>query len=246
MIESKVNKELEKKIDLYVNGILTTEEIDELWIELIQDGYYLDYMKSVVNLKAVIDQKEESQEKSKIFTFQKVARYAAAAAVFVIVSIAGILNYSSSGNEMVSPISDIGLDVVRDVTGISETVTSEVIRRAIRLATDGDVDGAVALLESELKESTDAQLRADIALSLGSIQYNSGDYAASIESFELVAQQEGINVLTLERSYWFLGNAYFQLERLPEAENTFQKAYELNGAYSRVAKTYIDALQNVR
>ncbi|MEX2364939.1 MAG: tetratricopeptide repeat protein, partial [Balneolaceae bacterium] len=149
-------------------------------------------------------------------------------------------------NEMVSPISDIGLDVVRDVTGISETVTSEVIRRAIRLATDGDVDGAVALLESELKESTDAQLRADIALSLGSIQYNSGDYAASIESFELVAQQEGINVLTLERSYWFLGNAYFQLERLPEAENTFQKAYELNGAYSRVAKTYIDALQNVR
>ncbi|MEX2364919.1 MAG: hypothetical protein WD597_14900, partial [Balneolaceae bacterium] len=103
MIESKVNKELEKKIDLYVNGILTTEEIDELWIELIQDGYYLDYMKSVVNLKAVIDQKEESQEKSKIFTFQKVARYAAAAAVFVIVSIAGILNYSSSGNEMVSP-----------------------------------------------------------------------------------------------------------------------------------------------
>ena len=45
MIESNINRDLENKIDLYVNGKLTADEINDLWVELIQDEYYLDYTK---------------------------------------------------------------------------------------------------------------------------------------------------------------------------------------------------------
>lgn len=245
MIESKVNKDLEEQIDLYVNGKLSAEQIDELWAELVQDGYYLDYMKSVVNLKAVIDQKDKIKKTSPVLSLKKVSQYAAAAAMILIVGVVGILNYNSSVDALINPISDIGLDVVRDVSGVSETVTSDVIRRAIRLASEGESEEAVVLLQNELENLTEPQMIADIALSLGSIQYNSGDYASSVLSFDLLVQQPDINLLTLEKGYWFMGNAYFQLDRLPEAEEAFQKAYELNGAYSRVAKTYVDALQNV-
>lgn len=245
MIESKVNIDLERRIDLYVNGKLGSEEIDELWAELIQDDYYLDYMKSVANLKAVIDRKKEAASKTKVYSIQKVARYASAAAVILVASVIGVLNMNPSSEFSVQPVEQLGLEVVRDATGISETVTNDVIRKAIRLATDGDVREAISLLETELAKTSDAQLKAELALSLGSIQYNSGDYEASIDNFELVVAQENINVLTLEKGYWFLGNTYFQLDELEKAETAFQAAYELNGAYSRVAKTYVDALASV-
>ncbi|MGN8226216.1 tetratricopeptide repeat protein [Gracilimonas sp. BCB1] len=245
MIESKINKELERKIDLYVNGRLDAEQVDELWSELIQDEYYMDYMKSVANIKAVIDRKQKAKPSSKVHSFRKVAQYAAAAAVILIVSVVGVLNFNPSGDYSVSPIAEIGLDIVRDNEGFSPTVTSDVIRRAIRLATDGEVQEAISLLQTELEEATEPQLKAEIALSLGSIQYNTGNYSSSIENFKIVTAQENIEILTLEKGYWFLGNTYFQLDKLEEAGDAFQKAYELNGAYSRVAKTYVDALENV-
>ena len=150
MIENKVNKELEKKIDLYVNGKLNAEQTDELWTELIQDDYYLDYMKSVANLKSIIDQKKTTQPSTKIYSLQKVVRYAAAAAVIIIAGTLGIMNISTPNNISVSPVEQIGLDVVRDAIGISETVTNEVIREAIRLAADGDIEEATSLLRKYL------------------------------------------------------------------------------------------------
>ncbi|WP_103665463.1 tetratricopeptide repeat protein [Gracilimonas amylolytica] len=245
MIESKVNKELERKIDLYVNGKLNADETDELWAELIQDEYYLDYMKSVANLKAVIDKKKQAQPSAKIYSLPKVMRYAAAAAVILIAGVIGVMNYNTTENLSVGPIDQIGLDVVRSADGFSETVESEVIREAIKLATDGEVNEAVQLLQNEMETTNDTQLKAELALSLGSIQYNNGQYQESIESFELVITQNKIDVLTLEKGYWFLGNSYFQMDRLEEAEEAFKNAYALNGAYSRVAKTYVDALSTV-
>lgn len=245
MIENKANKDLERRIDLYVNGKLNAEQTDELWAELIQDDYYLDYMKSVANVKAVIDRQKAKQPTTKIYSFQRVAQYATAAAVILIIGLVGFMNLNPSGDFGVSPVDQIGLDVVRDSTGVSEMVTNEVIREAIRLATEGEVEQAISLLESELDVVETPQLKAEIALSLGSIHYNNGNYASSIENFELVIIQPDIEVLTLEKGYWFLGNTYFQLDRLEEAKQAFNKAYELDGAYSTVAKTYVNALNNI-
>lgn len=245
MIESKKNKELERKIDLYVNGKLNAEETDELWAELIQDEYYLDYMKSVANLKELIDRKKASQPRSKVLSFKKVIQYGSAAAIILIAGVIGIMNFSSSNDFSVNPVEQIGLDVVRDSNGVSETIENEVIRKAIRLATDGEVEEAMSILKAELANTEDSQVKAELALSLGSIQYNSGDYASSIENFEMVVAQENIEVLTLEKGYWFLGNTYFQLDQLSQAEDAFRKAYELDGAYRRPAKTYVDALSSV-
>ncbi|MFP8487666.1 hypothetical protein ACKGJO_01070 [Gracilimonas sp. Q87] len=242
MIESKVNKELERKIDLYVNGKLNADETDELWAELVQDQYYLDYMKSVANIKAVLDRNKQTQPSAKIYSLPNVMRYAAAAAVIIVAGVIGVMNYETTSNLAVGPVDQIGLDVVRSADGISETVESEVIREAIKLATDGEVNEAITILQNELQTTDDSQLKAELALSLGSIQYNNGQYQESIDSFEMVITQKQIDVLTLEKGYWFLGNSYFQMDRLEEAEEAFKNAYALNGAYSRVAKTYVDAL----
>lgn len=52
--------EVNEKIIRYVNGRLPDDEIDELWAEIIRDEHYMNYLKTLVNLKKVIEQKDHS------------------------------------------------------------------------------------------------------------------------------------------------------------------------------------------
>ncbi len=243
MIQNNFNKELERKIDLYVNGELNSDQADELWAELIQDDYYLDYMKSVANLKAVIEESRAEKPKTVVYAVRRYASYAAAAAVIVIAAVVGIMNYSTtSSTEMLKPLTEIGLDVVRS----TESVPDDVIKKAIQLAANGETEDAISLLEKELAAAKESQFIADLALSLGSILYNNAEYQSAIDRFQTVVEQEGIKPSVLEKGYWYLGHAYFQLNELELAESAFQKAYDLDGSFSRAAKSYIDAFGALR
>src|SRR5690554_2247939 len=209
MIQSNYNKSLGEKIERYINGELNIEQIDELWVELIQDEYYFDYMKSVANLKEIIITKREQAAKPKVLPFRRYASYAAAVATLLIVSVVGVMNYQSSydtrldqainlNNDSVKPISDISLDVVRAVEDPT-AIVNEVVKKAIRLASEGNATDAILLLQNELKVTTQPVIVAELALSLGSIQYNYGDYKASITSFKQVVSQDNINVVTREK-----------------------------------------------
>lgn len=252
MIQSNYNKGLEEKIERYLNGELNVEQVDELWVELIQDEYYLDYMKSVANLKEIIKTKREQAAKPKELPLRRYASYAAAVVTLLIVSVIGIMNYQSSfdtrldqpislNNDTVKPISDISLDVVRAVEDPT-AIFNEVVKKAIKLASEGNATEAILLLQKELETITQPTVVAELALSLGSIQYNYGDYKASITSFKKVISQDDISVIIREKGYYFLGNAHFQLNELAEAKVAFMEAYLLDGSYSRAAKRYIDAL----
>ncbi len=52
--------QVSEKIIRYVNGGLSDDEIDELWVEIIRDEYYMNYLKTIVNLKKVIEEKDRS------------------------------------------------------------------------------------------------------------------------------------------------------------------------------------------
>lgn len=243
MIESFNKKELETKIDRYINGQLSTEEIEELWAELIQDDYHLDYLKSVANLKAVIEQKREQEQR--ITQIKRYWSYAAAAVLALTIGVLTIVNYSGNLNgTQVEPVQSIELDYYRSGEGtVTDTEQSQIIRNAISLANSGNFEDAVTLLENELQKAEDPGWMARLNLNLGSLYYNEGGYTRSLSYYEeVIDRQESINVLMLEKAYWYSGNAHFQLDRLKEARANIQKAYALNGAYRRVAKSYLDAL----
>src|SRR6056297_738315 len=134
MIESNRNKDLEKRIEAYVDGDLSTREIDELWAELLDNEYYYDYMKSVASMKKVA---EDRQEKSRLqgSESQKAVWLSAAAAILLMIGAATIFNISTEPAENVSPISSIELDYYRSADGMAvdnaENVESDVVRLAI-------------------------------------------------------------------------------------------------------------------
>lgn len=242
MIESYNKKELETKIDQYVNGQLSPQEIDELWTELIRDGYHLDYLKSVANLKSVIQKRRVQRQAQK----RKRYRYYAAAAVAIlliaIMSVFTIININS--NAQLQPIQNIELDYYRSSEGaVSSGVQPEVIQKAIALANTGQIDEAISYLKEELSKASEPEWISTLSLNIGSLLYNQGEYKESIAHFErVIERKDAIDVLTLEKAYWYVGNAHFQLNHLTEARNNIEKAYDLDGAYRRVTQSYLKAL----
>ncbi len=247
MIESNVKKDLEYKIDLYVNGKLSQEEVDELWAELIQDGYYLDYAKSVANLKAVIESNRQRKQVAPVYTLRKVINYGAAAAIAIIIGVISVVNYSSTNTQLnISALEQLDLGTIRGSESNPAFTASEVIKEAIEMVNNGNVAEAIDLLESKLTETTASESVAEISLALGSIHYNYGEYESAVSSFENVTSQSSIEIDVLEKGYWYLGNTYLQLDRLAEAESAFQKVVDMGSQFSRIAKTNLDALQQSR
>ena len=246
MIENHNKSDLERKIDLYVNGELSTEEIEDLWAELIQDEYHLDYLKSVANLKAVIERKREQE---KVTPIRKYWQYAAAAVIALLMGVLVVLNYPvMQTGETVQPIESIELDYYRSTENVTGN-NSSVIRNAISMANRGQSEEAVNMLRNELDKASDPNWIATLSINLGSIQYNSAHYDQAAQNFERATElQSNVDQLTeeqvlkVEKAYWFLGNAYFQMNQLAKAEEAIRKAYEFNGAYRRVAESYLKAL----
>lgn len=242
MIESYNKKDVEDKIQKYVNGQLSAAEIEELWAELIQDEYHLDYLKSVANIKAVV---EKEEEKSNVIQLRRYWSYAAAAVVAMLIAVLSILNYSElTTSSTVKPVSKIELDYYRSAEGVlNNNKDSRIILDAIKLANKGKFEEAVSLLKNELRQAQDPKWISEINLNLGSLYYNNGNYDQAISYYtDIIDYKDDINVLTLEKAYWYLGNTYFQLDELDKAKSNIQKAYALNGAYRRVARSYLDAL----
>ena len=248
MIESNFNKDLERRIDQYVNGKLSQEEIDDLWSELIQDEYYLDYTKSVANIKAVIESERSAKTSTTTYQLRKVASYGVAAAIAMIIGVIGVLNYTSN-NASVDSLEALGwieYDTYRSSNDSPAITNNETVKAAINLANEGNTAEAIRTLEVELAIEDDPDVIAELALSLGSIQYNYGDYTLALSNFETVISLDDINSLLLEKGYWYLANTHMQLDNLEDAQDALQNTVNLNGSYKRVAERYLNVIDKVR
>ncbi len=242
MIESFKKEEIKGRIDKYINGKLSEDEIDELWAELIQDGYHLDYLKSAANLREVLLEERERGQNVKTRQFWSYAAAAVLALTIGVLSVFYIPQFNSG--HTVQPIENIELDYYRSAEGVTGNIDDHrVIREAITLANRGKFEQAITLLREELDKAENPKWASELNINLGSLFYNEGLFNKSVVHFKRVLdRKKQLDMLTVEKAYWYLGNAYFQLDQMEMAEANIKKAYELNGAYRRVAESYLNAL----
>lgn len=243
MIESITKRDLEYKIDEYLEGNLTPEQIDELWIELIQDEYYMDYLKTAASLKGLAKQENSS---AKIFTMNHLKQvYLAAAVMIMSATLVLYALYDQGTPASVEPISTIELDYYRSAEGtVVEDNISEILMSVIAAANSGNVETAIDIINRELQIYSDPAVRHELMITAGSILYNSGQYDQALSWFENAIRINTPDQQLKERNYWYLGNTYFQLNMITEAKMALENAYELNGAYSRIAESYLKALSD--
>ena len=242
--------EFEQQVDEYLNGRLGQKEIDRLWEEMVKDPSRLEYVKTVANTREVVKklQKEAGAEKQPTTGVTRYVKYAVAAAVALIIGVLSIYQWSGVEQQAVEPIEAIELNYYRstngDVTSNPDEI-NKVINRAITMANSGSSSKAIQMLKTKRTEVNDPAHAALLSLNIGSLQYNAGQFDKAINSFkQVIDQKKHIDVLKLEKAYWFLGNSHFQQGDMVAARKAIRNAYELDGAYRRVAGTYLNAMAN--
>lgn len=241
MIESITKKDLENKIDDYLEGTLTPEQVDELWVELIQDEYYLEYLKTAASLKGLADKQNKP---AKIFTLTGMKQVYVTAAVLIMSAVLVLYTlYDQGTTPVVEPLSTLELDYYRSADGtVANDNLSEVLMSVISAANSGDIDSAMSIVNRELDTASDPAVQHELMITAGSILYNAGQYDQALAWFENAVVIDTSDMQMMERNYWYLGNTYFQLNMITEAKVAMENAYELNGAYSRIAESYLKAL----
>ncbi|MEX2600164.1 MAG: tetratricopeptide repeat protein [Balneolaceae bacterium] len=245
--QNPIPEELERKIDQFIRNRMTPEEIDDLWVELLQEEEYIEYLQTSANLKEIVRRRTKSKSRPVVGRIHGVSSWkrtvAAAAAILIMVAGSIALYYSTGELQSVEPIASIELDYYRSGDSqVVETETEAVIREAIILVNDGHYDEAIRVLDEQIEVTEDPDLCASLQINAGSIMYNTGHYRDALERFQHVVSNDEGDALIRERALWFLGNTHFQLNEMDEARTAFRMAYELNGAYSRIAQSYLRAL----
>jgi tetratricopeptide (TPR) repeat protein len=173
-------------------------------------------------------------------------RYAAAAAIAITIGVLGVMNYSSTSSPVgVEPLSALDLGTVRGVDDVEDiSAIDEATRQAIQLANDGQIKDAVRILVEQQAMVEDPKVVAELTLTLGSVFYNAGEFELAVNAFRSTRTHQSGDLLIDEKALWYEGNALLQLGLTSEAVSSFRDAYQLNGAYSRILKSYLDALED--
>lgn len=242
MEKKDYNRVLENKIDLYINGQLDDEEIEQLWSEVIKDSYYYEYMITAANVKKLnLEEKKASVHKLNTSGKSRYYWFAAAAAIAILIGIISVVSQFSPNNNALKPLNQLALQNVRSAEILKNNPQSE-IKRGINYANSGKIDEALSLLKKVSDKSSKAKIKASAEMNIGIINYNHKNFNNALQAFDKVVSFSSHNVLMKEKAYWYAGNTYMQLGELKKARNSIQNAYNLNGAYRRVEGKYLKRL----
>lgn len=231
------NQSIEDRITRYVNTRLNDEEVEQLWADLIASPYYYDYLKTAANVKYLLN-----QEKTKQANIQK-RRYwmAIAASIAITIGILSLVFQFNRTANTLKPLDNLAFANMRSAEVMNNTPQSQ-IQRGINFANSGKVTKAITLFTKIKEENENFRIKSMADLNLGIVYYNKHNYQKAIQSFKDVISTDKSDVLMKEKAYWFAGNAYLKLNDLKSAKSYIQKAYNMNGAYRRVAGKYLKEL----
>jgi tetratricopeptide (TPR) repeat protein len=233
--------DLEDRIDLYVKGALSQPQIDDLWVDVIQNNY-LDYMKTAATIRKLSVGRKVTP--IPLFQGDRTRRFTAAAAAAVVIGI-GTSLYFLSGTETAPgflPLSKIEYSLLR-----STETTNEAFESQLEAITVMALQGERQMAETELNLLLNGEItpiqRSSAMLSLAALRYNEGEYESALIDFDTILGMESTGTMHREKAAWYSANALIHLNRTAEAEPYLQQVIQLDGVYKRAALTASDQLR---
>lgn len=250
---------IKERIHDFIEGNLTDHEVDQLWAELIARPDDLDYLQTLATLKKMgesgkFDHLYDAEPNvvvplsfvdgatKQVTLYEKFKPYLVAASV-IIIGVVILFNLMTSVQQpqATGPISMIEYEIERSAD--NQTMLDSYLQEAVSLATSGNLEAAYAQIDeaSSLELTTEQSI--DLKMVKGAIQYNSQDYSQALQTFLSVNSIEGIGLMNLEKSTWYLANTQLQLGMTNDAIKSIERVIELDGAFSRVAKNKLETLR---
>jgi len=250
-------KEIYREITRYIDGDLSKEEVDDLWAQFVDNPEYYKWFETELHLRDLskkasdfnIHSIHSEPAKNEQSSFWKNSKGWLLAVAAIIVISFGLQLFSTGDTTIYHPdsISQIdlnemsGSDILRSEGDFSQSMDIE-INRALASAYEEDLEGAVKKFRALLLQDPDPQQKARIELNLGILYYNMANYEQARLFFESVANTDAMNRFFKEKAWWFLGNAYLNLEMLEEARQAVRNAYQSDGIYVEAAQTLLQKL----
>lgn len=238
--------ELEQKIDAYIKGRLSEEEAQKLWEKLLQRPDYIELLKTELGVKSILEKRSSnnnstSTEKSSIiYSIQKSWKWmAAAAAVALLVVSINFFQLDTTKSLQSEVPGQLNLaenlssaEVFRNQK--TETLPADsLLNQGFKAALSGDISKAVAAYDEIINKYDDESAATKAYLNKGIIQYNNGGFGESIESFKAVIKRDTKREVLEEKAYWYMGNAYINIEQLEKAREAIHKVYSMDGIYRK-------------
>lgn len=256
--------ELEKQIDAYVKGRLTEEEAIQLWATLLQRPEYIELLETELGIKAVVDKQAKEQDTPAgndvsrepeqesggvIYAFRRSWKWAAVAAA-VILLVFSLDLFSPDGKRPVGELAVSNINITDNLSSAPvvrsdthrQSRTDSLLNAGYQSAISGDLTEAMAIYDTIIETYSGQPVAAEAHLNKGIIQYNKGSYEAAATSFNAALKQVRDNVLTEEKAFWYLGNAYLQVEDLPSAYRAIKEVLEMDGIYRKPAERLLQKL----
>lgn len=238
--------ELEQKIDAYVKGKLTEEEAQKLWGKLLQHPEYIELLKTELGVRSILakrssnDNSTSAEESSIIYSIQYSWKWMAAAAAVAILVVSINFFQLDTNKSLQSEVPGkfnlaenlASAEVFRSQK--TETLPADsLLNRGFEAAISGNISKAIAAYDKIISKYSTESAATKAYLNKGIIQYNSGGFGESIASFKAVIDRNTEREVLEEKAYWYLGNAYINIEQLEKAREAIHKVYSMDGIYRK-------------
>lgn len=254
--------DLEKQIDAYIKGRLTEDKVEDLWIELLKRPKYIQRLETELSIKLIIEEQLEA-EKEDIIPAASVSDskdsdpsfirswkwLAAAASVAILVIAINFFTYDSGQTIQQLTLGEINLvenlaspEVMRAQGASENTDLDSLLNLGFKAAISGDKDRALEIYTQVARDYQDDPKAAMAHLNVGIISYNAQDYEEASAAFSEAIEQVADDRVLEEKAYWYLGNAYVNMDRLEEARTAIEQAYAFEGIYQKPASRLLQKL----
>lgn len=250
------NKEILIQIDSYIKGKLNQEEIDSLWIKFLQQPDYFEWFETELHLRYLIKKNSKknvrplSEERAGQPFYKKYSTWMLAAAAAVIISLGVQFLALNEGNHIhqhaiseIDTLELVGADILRSgggQTGAVDIHINEALANALEGNSNEAIEGFERILTGEL---TNLQ-KARVEMNLGILYYNEREFESASAHFETVTGMNTLSKFFEEKAWWFLGNAYLNLNRTAEAREAVHQTYSLDGRFKESAETLLQILNS--
>lgn len=234
-------KDIQKKIDSYVKGLLSEEEITELWVQFAKNPDLLDELEMEVGVQKIIEEEGLfSSKPANVNTLPWWTWHAAAAAVLLLV--VGIQLFQvEPKTEMEQFIAQsIAPDQMETGNGVRSkdmavAKADSLLNLGFSAFVSGNIQQALSLYEEVIDNYDIEPYGSKAFANKGIVQYNEGDYEASVKSFDAALNRVTESRMIEEKAHWYKGNALVNLEKFEEARIAVQEAYALDGVFRKPA-----------